>query len=593
MAPCEPQSWKQLKTSSKAKRPDLFYNYVVLNSSLSLQLTDLVTLWQCSLSKSDIISEAAEQHCSIDPSESADQLNVFLSKLEQSLKAGKTILANAEGMKGESLFLRTQVALPRPLQLLVFTFTLNAGKSAQFTSFILRPALKTISSLESQLASLEDTIKAKDHVIAKLLDRIGNQSVDMSMIFPTLTGAGGRKGSVTVEMAKQRIAGMEPFDHDVWLKGFDEEIGTVAQVGELVRVAENKTEAIVGDDDWTKDLPGPESLGRVNASQTSKRLSQSQSHSRSQRVIPGSDEETASEDEFERQATPPSLKKKKRPSPEAGTRGETSTQSSGAEDNPPPSKKQRTTLIGGIESWKSTAKSNSDGENSSSSVAGKQKVALSQRRKSDTIDATASSNSDSEVNKSSKTQQPLNSKLGGLRSKSKTPESSAPAESPSTSPPPARPASSHASTPSRRLGRLGKGRQRTATAFSAPEEKEASQPATASRRLGRIGVKKAVQAPIPEAKEADSETASEDDDLDAPATKTTGKRKTTSPEATTNPRPRSKQSKTPEITHHTIAPDPEPNPQPVVETGEQKAARKKDELKKKIASGPAKKKRRF
>jgi len=455
---------------------------------------------------------------------------------------------------------------------------------------VLGPTLRALSKSQTQLASLEDHIKAKDHVISKLLDRISNQSVDMSMIFPTLTGVGGRKGTVSVDMAKQRISGMAAFDHASWQKEFEDDGDVIGGIGELVKGADKSRTSTESDSDWTKNLPGSESLSRPNQSQNG-RLSLSQSQSMSQRVT-GSDEDTESEDEFERAVTPPSLRKK-RPSPEVSPEEKESSQSSDDGGEAPPTKRQKTSQIGGIGKRKAAATSEPIPDSSSFPVAQKRKSPTPRRRKSDVAEATDATEPTSSASDSDKQPKPTikaqskASKLGTLRKKSATPASPIAGNSPPSSPP-ARPPSSQASTPSHRLGRLGKGRQRTATASPAPEDKEASQPTTPSRRLGRIGIKKQTQSPIPEAAEPDSATASEDDDLDAPIHRTNDNRKPTSPEARS--RPSSKRSKSPEPNHQPPAPSPSPKQE---ETEEQKAARKKEELNKKIASGPAKKKRRF
>ncbi|RMD39784.1 hypothetical protein DV735_g5347, partial [Chaetothyriales sp. CBS 134920] len=309
MSSTEPIRWKQLQTSHSATPlPPLFYTFRASGSGLTLQLTDQTRLWQCSLSKAEINANAAEQQCSIDPSESSEQMTVFLRKIEESLETGKNGVVRRES-NNENLCLSTRISLPRPLAPLVFVFSLDLASPSVFSRTIVQPALATIATLQAQLSSLEHHIQEKDHVISKLLDRIRSQSIDMSIIFPRLTGIGGRNGSVTVEMAKKRIAGMEAFDRRVWEQAFDRADGQLARVGDLL-----KGVVVVGseagkkdvDEKWMLALPlqSARDLAGVNASQ-------SQSQRGAQDLIGNQKAVGSSEDEFERQATPPGLRKKR------------------------------------------------------------------------------------------------------------------------------------------------------------------------------------------------------------------------------------------------------------------------------------------
>ncbi|RMZ92135.1 hypothetical protein DV736_g627, partial [Chaetothyriales sp. CBS 134916] len=314
-------------------------DHALQGSLFAVVIAIVALLWQCNLTKADINSKAAEQHCSIDPSESADQMNVFLCKLEQSLETGKNHLIRAAGSESDELCFSTRISLPHPLAPLSFSFKLGLSSPSLLSRTIVQPALATISTLQSQLSSLERHIKDKDHVISKLLDRIKSQSIDMSMIFPTLTGAGGRNGIVTVEMAKKRITGMEAFDHESWARQFDGLNGEPVRVAELLNGVQSESSGKDVDEDWTHHLPSrrPAEWARVNTSQ-------SQSQTKSQDMS-GHDQGTVtSEDEFKRQATPPSLRKTRASPIILGTPADQAS-SSDRGDAPTPAKKQK---IGGL-----------------------------------------------------------------------------------------------------------------------------------------------------------------------------------------------------------------------------------------------------
>ena len=509
MASTAPNGWSLLKTnSSKSKKqkqcPKLFYNFSASpKDGIKLLLTDLISLWRCSLARSKVTSSASEKHTSIDPSESTEQMKVFLDKLALALHSGTNKLArdDNEDTNLRPLVLKSTVDLPKPLKPLEWTFTLWPQAASELAATVLRPTLHQLSKTEQKLDSLIGVIKDKDHVIERLLGRVAEKGVDMSLIFPTLTGTAKRGGSgVKVEDAKKLVPGMKAFELKAWEHGFrQDDQDAKAQLGlsELVAGCENcfihsKADHAESMSSWVQKLPGAQSLENV-APKSSMGRSQSPSQSQFR-----ADEETESENEFETQADPPQTKKRSSP--------EIADDNTSDEDRERASKRTKTGAgkLGALgRNSRSESKTPAAQEKTSSPIPPAKIPLLPKQRVSDASSATeTASESNDEPKPKSPTQSPAKtSRVTGVGKSFLTSKSPQPQRSPSsdTRPPTA---NSEATTPSRRLGRIGNGRLRTATASPIPEsavhnhhsdnkeqDKQRSQPTTRPRKLGRIGMR--------------------------------------------------------------------------------------------------------
>lgn len=602
-------------SKSKKQCPKLFYRFKASPSNgLELLLTDLITLWHCFQSNPDIVTTAGDQHVSIDPSESEEQMNVLLDKIASSLREGTNKLAKQAANSSEErvLLLKTGINLPKPLRPLEWTFALLPQSASELAAQILRPTLHELSKLQSKLESLLSIVKEKDHVIERLLDRVAEKGVDLSLIFPTLTGTARRGEGVKIEDAKKNIPGLRPFDRRTWEKGVvpDEKVDIdCTGVTELVKGCEkcfvHSKEEHNG---WLECLPGAESLEMASSKSF---LGRSQSQSQRQ---PGVGDDTESENEFETQATPPGVKTKS-----VGSDEDTS------ENLQPVAKKAKTGKINTLGQRKQLSKPRpsrkQDGSSSSPIPPVRTSPPPPPHRKSSPVSATDTESDTHEV-ASPPQKKP---RLRGLQKKQSTP-TTAKSPEPGTSPSRLTTAASNAnaSMPSRRLGRIGK-TGRKATASPVPEETKdqpglGSQTAT-PRKLGRLGARRkdggtqssATQdTPREERLDAkeDPNAVSNDggggggDDSDATASPP--RSPSPSPSKPTHQRNEdarkaeaedasSKDSSPPPDQDRVRAPEPKhvPEPEPEPETENQKAARRREELKRRIQTPGAKKKRRF
>ncbi|KIW34876.1 uncharacterized protein PV07_01623 [Cladophialophora immunda] len=338
------EGWQELQTTSRRQCPKLFYSVSTKEQSLTLLLTDLISIWECSLDRYDILAAAARQQTSIDPSVSTDQFEVLLSKIRKSLGEGENSVIRDGRGNSQTLLLRTRIDLPRPLRPLEWAFTLDPQRASELAERILRPSLHEVFVSQNKINSLLGIIKDKDHIISRLLDRVGNSAVDLSLVFPGITGFASRKGGhVSAADANKHVPGMASFDEKVWTRQFANDDGYEGAdrtgLSNLVRgcekcFAHSKAEH----ENWVKDLPSTDKSSQIDTS--NKRIGSPST--KVPRKKPDSDSESTG-DEFERQATPPHLKSKDTPKATHET-----TEDEETEDDEPAPKRTQPSTIGGL-----------------------------------------------------------------------------------------------------------------------------------------------------------------------------------------------------------------------------------------------------
>ncbi|KAK5074282.1 hypothetical protein LTR64_006574 [Lithohypha guttulata] len=213
--------WEALSTASSRRCPKLFYKFAADEEGYELQITDITALWAAKFTAEEICDYARNSRASIDPSESTSQLKVLYEKLAESLRSGPNILKQDEKTECEAIFLQTILDLPRPLQPLRWEFYLESKGALDLAESILKPCLHQASLGLKKIDSLIDVIAAKDRALARLLEKIENSSIDLTLIFPGITGVRARKGQVTLKDAQKHVPGLAEFKRDHWSTLFD------------------------------------------------------------------------------------------------------------------------------------------------------------------------------------------------------------------------------------------------------------------------------------------------------------------------------------------------------------------------------------
>ena len=269
-ASSEASSWHQLNLNSSrdaARVPQLHIKFTTYKSGstrLTLHLTDLVTLYTCSLTKAEIIEEAERNNSPIQASSSDKQFDVLLNYLAQGLSGKQNTLTNSHSNDNDNnvlLKLRTTQPLPGSLGSLTFTFPLTQQPASNFSAELLRPVLAELQHKQTYAAKLLQVIKDKDHVIERLMEKVGSQvQGDMSVVFPMLTG----KRERGVREAEKWVTGLKRFDAldetNDEREGVDGLLSVEGQDGS--RIADANT-------DWVKRLPGEATLEGDAKSDTS------------------------------------------------------------------------------------------------------------------------------------------------------------------------------------------------------------------------------------------------------------------------------------------------------------------------------------
>ena len=236
------EEWKILPFSNGDRcPPKLLYKFIAKSDGYELYVTDLLHCWKDSRDRQSITKEAVRQRCSIDPSEDATQFNVLLSKLRDGLSGmgearckigpGWHDTAGRGLLGGFTLLSRTP--LPEPLVPLRWTFNLLQEGRMLLTRELILPAMASELKQQTQIEDLTKRIVEKDHVITRLMDKIEQSSMDLSLVFPGYST--GKKG-LNAKQATKVVPGISRFDETAWKNGYrHDDLATTRSLADAFR----------------------------------------------------------------------------------------------------------------------------------------------------------------------------------------------------------------------------------------------------------------------------------------------------------------------------------------------------------------------
>ena len=192
--------------------PPLLLNYRFTETSYIVHLTDLTRIWAECLDRRAICARAAHDESSIDPSEDAQQLGILLRKIEAALGAdGGTTLTLDPGAR-HGLKLTITSPLPAPLRPLRWSMYLAMSDPHSLTDHVVVPLLEDLKTRSSQVQSLLEQIRNKDHVIDKLVTQLEASAIDLATVFPGAAGLKNGRKLPSREQAGKVVKGLAVFE---------------------------------------------------------------------------------------------------------------------------------------------------------------------------------------------------------------------------------------------------------------------------------------------------------------------------------------------------------------------------------------------
>ncbi|KAL5361950.1 XRCC4-like factor-domain-containing protein [Aspergillus floccosus] len=308
--------WKKLHLSRTTGSPPLLYKYISTPSSYELYMTDLTNIWSERMSRQAILKRADKDDTTIDPSEDSEQFGLLLQKISDALQHAPGSSTTLHHRSLGSLELNTSIKLPAPLEPLRWTLYLSKEQPSSTTAHLLLPLVEAEVDREFRQKTLIDQLHKKDWILAKLFDKIEAVGIDLSTIFPGISGLrSGRKGTTLAQAAKY-IKGVAPFGEQAWLDEASKSSPGVDLASNILMEisgtggTESAGKLHLPPDAWWEDISTIEDHADRSSPPRQKETPKPQHKVSNDDLEMETDSGGATDDdEFQRQETPPRLKR--------------------------------------------------------------------------------------------------------------------------------------------------------------------------------------------------------------------------------------------------------------------------------------------
>ncbi|KAL4962287.1 uncharacterized protein BDV14DRAFT_109202 [Aspergillus stella-maris] len=306
-----PNEWQQLQLVNDGDIPALLFKFSPTSTGYGFLMTDLNYIWSEHLDRRSLLKRALTDDTTIDPSEDASQLKVLLQKISEGLQnepGSKTSLKPNASADTHALELTVTCELPAPLQPLIWRMSLSKESQSSTTDQLLLPLIKAEADREARQRSLIEELNKKDWVLAKLFDKIETLGVDLSSIFPGVSGLRGGRNGPTLAQASKYIKGLAPFDEQSWRdEASDASSGAELSSSIISQMSDSIASVRAPPDGWWKSIEETDA-GKSSAPQDGNKIrTGSKSKTDDMDVDTDAGSETG-DDEFQRQETPPRFK---------------------------------------------------------------------------------------------------------------------------------------------------------------------------------------------------------------------------------------------------------------------------------------------
>lgn len=306
-------SWKLLNLGQK-NVPKLLVKSHFDISGYEVEVTDLSHIWQENVTKEEIVQRALDAGSSIDPGEDDEQLKIFLGKIESALNRedDTSLTLSRSDPHGPRLSFTLSAALPHPLPAFTWTINLQLLPSQHLESQLLMPLLLQASNLRHQIEELVSELQDKDRVISKICDRLETSGNDLTTVFPGVSNIKTSRKKGQREQLARHVKGLADFDESAWRaqqqrKAESDDLETVRmdEVLSGLPLPKSSIEGSATGENWWEGLSNGSESRAAPISSTNGRASAQRSNTNGTDV----QEHESMQDEFQRQGTPPHLKR--------------------------------------------------------------------------------------------------------------------------------------------------------------------------------------------------------------------------------------------------------------------------------------------
>lgn len=194
--------------------PLLFYLADFTKLGYDILVTDLCTLWRETSYEDAIYRRARETRCSISPQEDHGQLSILLQHISNALHDANAISIRKKHGRSSidlnGLQVSIRVPLPAPLSAFEWNLEFATQSTRDFARHVTSSLLASAHQACATVNVLRQTLHDKDHVIARLLDRLEASGTDLTSVFPGTSSLKLNRNASQRAQLEMHIKGLGP-----------------------------------------------------------------------------------------------------------------------------------------------------------------------------------------------------------------------------------------------------------------------------------------------------------------------------------------------------------------------------------------------
>ena len=213
----------QVLAPADSGRPVLLIKYEVETTGYVVYVTDLVHVWQETMTRRSILSRALDmERISVDPTAGDDQFKLFLDKIKCALDGEQgTLRKLLPNRERDDFILELRVKLPGGLEPLEWNVSLAQKPGDVLFQQLFLPAFEQSLHAQTQVQSLLTHLGEKDHVISRLVDKLESSGTDLTNVFPGAHALRGSKATIRGILFRS-VPGLSSFEELQWRQNMDQ-----------------------------------------------------------------------------------------------------------------------------------------------------------------------------------------------------------------------------------------------------------------------------------------------------------------------------------------------------------------------------------